>query len=326
MSRQQPLVTVFGASGFLGRHVVRRLAKEGWRIRAASRYPALANYLKPLGDVGQIALIKANVLSTEDVAAAVRGADAAVNLVGILYQSGAQRFDTIHARAAGEIAQAAKAARVSHLVQMSAIGADPESPSHYARSKAQGEAWVREACPNAVILRPSVVFGPEDQFFNRFAGLARALPFLPLFGGGRNRMQPVFAGDVAAAVAEVLSGHGSPKAQGRTYELGGPQTYTFRELMEFVSRETMRKPFLLPIPFWMGHIGAAFAGLLPTPPITRDQLRLLAKDNVVKAGPDADRVFTFAELGIVPAPAEAIVPTYLYAYRHMGQFAAERKG
>jgi len=252
------LVTVFGASGFVGRHAVRALAKDGWRIRAISRHPNLANYLQPAGSVGQIRVQKGDVLDDECVAAALAGADAVVNLTGVLYSSGENSIDAIHVDAAARIARLAREAGVKTLVHISAIGADTDADSHYAHSKGQGEIRVREEFADATILRPSLVFGPEDAFFNKFAWLARYLPVLPLIGGGHTKFQPVFVGDVAAAIARVLN---DAEARGKTYELGGATVYTFKELMQIVLHETGRKRLLLPWPFFLASINAFFLGL-----------------------------------------------------------------
>lgn len=309
------LIVVFGGSGFIGRHIVGRLAKTGARIRVAVRNPLLAGRVFPMGDPGQIAAVRCNLTDEKQVAAAVAGADVVINLVGILAESGAQRFDAVQAEGPGIVARAAKAAGVRTFVQMSAIGAQADSDSAYARTKAEGEAAVLENFPNALIVRPSIVFGPEDGFFNRFGALASQLPALPLFGGGVNRMQPVYVGDVADAVAAAL-------ARGETgvFELGGPRVYTFKELMDYVRQVTGRGPALLSIPFWLGKIGAFFAEWLPGQPVTRDQLTLLQRDNVVSPGARG-----LKELGITPVPAEAVVPSYLYVYRKAGQFTDLRR-
>jgi NADH dehydrogenase len=306
------LVTVFGGSGFLGRHTIRALAKAGYRIRVGVRHPNLGNFLLPMGSVGQIQVVKTNIDDPDQVAAAVRGADIVVNLVGILYQSGHQRFEALHAEAAGTIAQAAKSAGAHSLVHVSSIGADKESESAYARTKAEGEARVRAAFPDATILRPSIVFGPEDNFFNRFALLARMLPFLPLIGGGTTKFQPVYVSDVAAA---IVKGAQDPATRGHIYELGGPGIYSFKELMELILRETGRKNLLLPVPYWIAMAKATFLQLLPKPLLTRDQVKLLKYDNVVSSG-----ALTLADLGIQPDSVEAILPSYLWRFRAEGQF------
>jgi NADH dehydrogenase len=311
MARQ---VTVIGGSGFIGRHVVRCLARQGWVIRVAVRRPDEALYLKTMGDVGQIVPVAANLRDEASLAAAVAGVSAVVNLVGILHESGAQGFAAIHAEGAGRAARLAKAAGAEHFVHVSAIGADPASPSAYARSKAAGEAAVRAAFPEAVILRPSVVFGPEDDFFNRFATLARYLPALPLIGGGKTRFQPVYVGDVAAAVAAVLAAEAGPgPLKGRVFELGGPRIYSFRELMHLVLRQTGRCRALVPVPFALAEWQGRLLGLLPRPPLTRDQVLLLKCHNVATPG-----VPGLADLGIAPTAVEAVLPTYLKRYRRGG--------
>ncbi|RMD60657.1 MAG: complex I NDUFA9 subunit family protein [Alphaproteobacteria bacterium] len=310
------VITIFGGSGFIGRHLVRRLARQGWVIRVAVRHPAAANFLKPLGDVGQIVPIRAPVQDEAAVRAAVAGARAVVNLVGVLYERGRQRFDEVHVRGAGRIAAAAAAAGAGRLVHVSAIGADPAAPAAYARSKAAGEVAVRAAFPDAVILRPSIVFGPEDDFFNRFAVMARLSPVLPLIGGGRTRFQPVYVGDVDDAIARCVA---SPRVAGRLFELGGPRVYTFRELMEILLREIRRRRLLVPVPFALAEAIAIFTEWLPEPPLTRDQVRLLRRDNVV-----ADGAAGLVDLGIQPTALEVIIPTYLERYRPHGRFTLAR--
>jgi len=314
-SKFETLVTVFGGSGFLGRHLVRALANRGYLIRVAVRRPELAGHLQPLGRVGQIHAVQANLRYPASVEAAARGADVVVNLVGILFERGRQRFEAVQAAGAGTVAEAANAAG-ARLVHISAIGADDNSPSHYARSKAEGERLVRAAQSAAVIVRPSIVFGPEDDFFNRFAALARLSPVLPLPGGGATRMQPVFAGDVAEMIARAVDG--SVNA-GVTYECGGPQVLTFRELMQFVLATVERRRLLLPVPFALMKLQAAFLQFLPKPPITPDQVELLKSDNVVSAAAVSEGR-TLEALGIVPDPIAAVVPDYLWRFRKTGQF------
>jgi len=311
------LVTVFGGSGFVGRHVVRALAKRGYRVRVAVRRPDLAGFLQPLGAVGQIHAVQANIRNRASIDRAVAGSDAVVNLVGILYEAGKQSFDAVQAFGPGAIAAAAKAAGVGRFVQVSSIGADPDSPSHYARSKAAGEAGVLKAFPEAVILRPSIIFGPEDDFFNRFAAMTRISPALPLIGGGHTRYQPVFVGDVAEAVALGVDGKAKP---GTVYELGGPEIETFKQLLERVLAETGRKRLLAPLPFGLARIKAYFLQLLPKPPLTVDQLRQLARDNVVSEAAIAEHR-TLADLGIEPQAMGVVLPTYLGRYRKAGQFS-----
>ena len=323
------LVTVFGGSGFIGRHVVRALAKRGYRVRVACRRPDLAFFLQPLGNVGQIHAMQANLRYPDSVAAAVQGADAVVNLVGILTEGGKQRFDAVQAEGAAAIARAAKAEGIIRFVQMSAIGADAASDSVYAQTKAAGEKAVLDVIPSAVILRPSIVFGPEDQFFNRFASLARIAPALPLVGGGGTKFQPVFVGDVAEAVA--LGVDGALKG-GTIYELGGPQVSSFRDLLAFVCETTGRKRALVPLPFGVARIQAgvmealkyATFGLLPEEfLLTRDQVTLLEKDNVVSDAAQKEGR-TLEGMGITPDTYETVVPTYLYRFRKTGQFDTAR--
>ena len=314
-NKAEMLVTVFGGSGFLGRHVVRALANRGYRIRVAVRRPELTGYLRPMGRVGQIHAVQANVRHPQSVAAAMRDADAAVNLVGILFERGQQRFDTVQAAGAETVALAATSAGAP-LVHVSAIGADANSPAHYARAKAQGECRVRVAQPDSVIMRPSILFGPEDSFFNRFAALARIAPGLPLPGGGHTRFQPVYAGDVAEAIARAVDG---ATKMGTVYELGGPDVHTFRELMEFMLATIQRKRLLVPVPFPMMRLQATFAQFLPTPPITPGQVDMLKSDSIVSEAARREGR-TLEALGLVPETIEAIVPTYLWRFRKAGQF------
>jgi uncharacterized protein YbjT (DUF2867 family) len=308
----QPLVTVFGGSGFIGRHLVRRLCAKGWRVRVAVRRPNEALFLKPMGDVGQVQLVQANIRDDGSVRAAVSGSDYVINLVGILFESGKQSFSAVQAEGPGRIGAAASAAGVKRVVQISAIGANAESESDYAKSKAAGEAALHAAFPSATILRPSIVFGPEDDFFNRFASLARMLPMLPLIGGGETRFQPVYVADVADAIMAVLA---DGTTAGKTFELGGPRVYSFRELMEIVLHETGRRRPLIAIPLGLAKLKAWFLQLLPNPMLTVDQVKLLAYDNVVSEGAAGLKA-----LGITPTTVEAIVPSYLWRFRPKGQF------
>ncbi|HLZ76652.1 complex I NDUFA9 subunit family protein [Phenylobacterium sp.] len=319
----QNLVTVFGGSGFIGAQAVRQLAKAGWRIRVAVRNPAKAYAMRLHGDVGQIDIVQANIRNEPSLRRALSGASASVNLVGVLRETGRQGFQALQVMGARNVAAAAKAEGVSRVVQMSAIGADAGSESKYARTKAEGEAAVREIYPDAVVVRPSIVFGPEDDFFNRFAAMAQISPVLPLIGGGHTRFQPVFVGDVGKALALVTA---APEAAGQTYELGGPAAFTFRQLMELMLAEIGKRRILLPLPWpvagLMAAVGdaangvAGFAGAsLPTP-ITADQLILLKTDNVASGACPG-----LAELGITPTTLEAVLPGYLYRYRKGGQYA-----
>ena len=312
----ETLVTVFGGSGFLGRHVVRALAQEGCRIRVAVRRPELAGHLRPMGRVGQIHAVQANLRYPHSVTAAVRGADIVINLVGILFERGRQRFDAVQAQGAEAVALAAKSVG-ARLVHVSAIGADADSPSRYARTKAEGEQRVLAALPEAAIMRPSIVFGPEDDFFNRFGALARLSPALPLPGGGHTRFQPVFVGDVAGAIAKAADGKVKP---GAIYELGGPDVRSFKELMAFVLATIQRRRLLIPAPFALMKLQAAFLRFLPKPPLTPDQVELLKRDTVVSDDAKRDG-WTLEGLGIVPESMAAIVPTYLWRFRKTGQFS-----
>jgi NADH dehydrogenase len=319
----QGLATVFGGSGFVGRYAVAALAKQGWRIRAAVRRPDLAGFLQPSGLVGQVAPVQANLRFPDSVARALHGARAAVNCVGVLSSTGRQTFRAIHVEGARAVARAAREAGVERLVHVSAIGADPKGRARYARTKGEGEAAVLAEFPGAIILRPSIVFGPEDQFFNRFAAMARISPFLPLIGGGRTRFQPVFVGDVAAAVTACLMGAGKP---GTVYELGGPEVLTFRRLLDLTQEWSGRRRAYLPLPFWLAKLQTILTMPLPNSwrPITFDQVRLLQSDNVVSEKAKSERR-TLSGLGITtPHGVAAIVPTYLERFRPKGQFASYR--
>jgi len=315
----QGLVTVFGGSGFVGAQVVRALAKKGLRVRVAVRNPGRGYRLRMLGDVGQIEVVQANIRVPASITRALEGAQGCVNLVAVMHERGRQKFQVLHAMGARNVAEAAAKAGVTRFVQVSAIGADANSPSKYARTKALGEAAVRELIPSATIVRPSIVFGPEDDFFNRFASMAVSAPVLPLIGGGKTRFQPVFVGDLAAAVAACVF---DPSTAGKTYEIGGPAVFTFKALMQVICREIGRHPLLLPIPFDAAALigfGGDVMGALPipiAPPLTSDQVTQLRHDNVVSA--DA---LTLADLGIEPTALETIVPSYLYRFRKGGQYA-----
>lgn len=312
------IVTVFGASGFLGRHVVRALCRDGWRVRAAMRRPHLGGDLRLSGDVGQVQLFQANVRNRDSIRRALDGADAVINLVAILYERGAQTFAGVQAEGAKNVAEIAAEQGVTDFVYISAIGASKESRSKYAHAKADAEAATREAIPSATILRPSIIFGPEDGFFTRFAEMARLTPVLPVIGGG-SKFQPVYVGDVADAIAAAI---GNPEARGKTYELGGPRVYTMRELMKFTMRQIDRPRLLTPLPWIiaspLGYTIGALSKLNPFfgPPLTGDQVQLLRDDNVV-----ADDALTLADLGVTNLETiEAIAPTYLWRHRPYGQF------
>lgn len=312
----ETLVTVYGGSGFVGRHVVRALAKRDYRIRVAVRRPELAGHLQPLGRVGQIHAVQANVRSPASVEAAMRGASVAVNLVGILTENGAQRFDAVQHKGAEAIARAAATAG-ARMVQISAIGADANSASRYARAKAAGEAAVLAAVPSATIIRPSVMFGPEDDFTNRFAALARMSPILPLVGGGTTRMQPVFVGDVADAIADGVDGKTKP---GAVYELGGPEVLTMRQIMQIILQTIDRKRAFAPLPYGIASLQALVLQFAPGPlKLTPDQVELLREDNVVSESAKAAGL-TLEGLGIAPDSMEAVLPQYLWRFRAAGQF------
>jgi uncharacterized protein YbjT (DUF2867 family) len=310
------LITVYGGSGFLGRHVVRALAKRDYRIRVAVRRPELSNFLQPLGRVGQIHAVQANLRNAASVEAAARDASVLINLVGILAEGGKQRFDKVHTYGTEQVALAASA-HGARLVHVSAIGADENSPAGYARSKAAAERLALSAQPQAVILRPSIMFGPEDDFFNRFATLARMSPVLPLIGGGATKFQPVFVGDVAKAIADAVDGKLNP---GAIYELGGPDVRTFKQLTQYVLATIERKRLLVPVPFFAAKIKAAFLQFAPPPlTLTGDQVEMLRVDNVVSDAAKAEGR-TLQGIGIEPEPIEAIVPSYLWRFRKTGQF------
>lgn len=311
------IVTVFGGSGFLGRHVVRALCRQGWRVRVAVRRPHLAGDVKLAGDVGQVQLVQANVRNRASIKRALENSNAVINLVGVMPERGPQTFQGTQVLGAANIAQLAAEAGITNFVHVSAIGADKDSKSNYARTKAEGEAAVREAIPSAVILRPSIMFGPEDGFFTRFAVMARFTPVLPLIGGS-TKFQPVYVADVALAIANALK----PGNAGKTFELGGPRTYTMKELLQYITREIDRPRMLLPIPVSVmapvGYIIGALSKLNPFfgPPITGDQVQLFKVDNVVSPGAG-----TLADLGVTNLESvESIVPTYLWRHRPHGQF------
>jgi NADH dehydrogenase len=312
----KPLVTVFGGSGFLGRHTVRALAKAGHRVRVAVRHAHGGYFLIPSGTVGQIQVVKCEVQDKDQVAAALVGADAVVNLTGIITQSGHNSFEGLHVEAAANIAAAARAAGIATLVHVSVLGADAQSPSRYACTKGEGEAKVRAAFPDATILRPSLTFGPEDRLFNKFASLARFVPALPLVGGGRTRFQPVFVGDVAAAVQRAVEDTGT---RGKTYELGGPTVYSFEALMRVMLETIGRKRLLVKLPFFLASIKAFFLQMTKLvgvePLLTPDQVTFLKTDHIVKPG-----ALTLADLGIAPVALEAVIPSYLWRFRAKGQY------
>lgn len=314
------LVTVFGASGFVGRHVVQALAKRGYRVRAAVRRPDLATHLQPLGAPGQIMAVQANLRYRSSVDRAVQGADAVVNAVGILAPSGKQTFAAVQDFGPRAIAEAARGAGLSAITHISAIGADADSASAYARSKAAGEAGVMETLPDSIILRPSIVFGPEDDFFNKFAAMARFSPALPLIGGGHTKFQPVYVCDVAEAVAKAVDGKLQP---GTTYELGGPEVKSFRDCLEEMMAVTRKQRLLVPLPFEIASLMGKIMQMLPKPMLTADQVALLKTDNVVSEAASREGR-TLAGMGINPVTLATILPTYLDRFREHGQYDAHR--
>lgn len=305
---ERRVVTVFGGSGFIGRHLVRRLAADGWIVRVVVRDPERAAFLKMFGEPGQIVPLHGDVANASSVGRATAESSAVINLVGILYEKGRRTFQRIHVEGAENVAKASRDAGVERLVHMSAIGADLNSRAEYGRTKAAGERAVRRAFPQATIIRPSVVFGPEDDFFNRFASLARFSPVLPVF---KTRFQPVYVGDVADAFMAVLR---DPSTTGKLYQLGGPRVIAFRELMQLMLREIGRKRMLIPLPLRLAELEAFFLEMLPVPPLTRDQVKLLGRDNVVELG-----ALTLKDLGIQPTGVEAVLPTYLGRFRRGGR-------
>ncbi|MGV6800909.1 MAG: complex I NDUFA9 subunit family protein [bacterium] len=318
------LAVVFGGSGFVGRNVVRELAKRGWRIRVAVRRPHLAGFLRPLGTVGQIQLAQANIRYPGSIVEAMRGADAVINLASILAEHGPQKFDAIHHQGAVNIAHIAAQTGIKRFIHVSAIGADENSESAYARSKGKAEKAIKEILPSATIMRPSVIFGAEDKFFNRFAAMIRFPGIVPLIGGGRTKFQPVYVDDVADAICHSLD---KPSASGKIFELAGPNIYSFAELIEFISHTIGRTTIKLPLPFPVatlaGRLGD-YINWLPfiSAPITSDQVRLLKQDNI--AGPATDATIgTIADLGITPDTIEAVMPPLLIRFRKFGQFTID---
>jgi NADH dehydrogenase len=311
ISGHSPLVTIIGGSGFVGRNIAQRMARRGWRVRVACRRPNEAMHVKPYGTVGQVEPVQCNIRDEASTRAVIRGADAVINCVGLLYNSGRNTQAACQAEGAGRVARIAAEEGVANLVHLSAIGADADGNSEYARTKAAGEAAVTAAFPGAVILRPSVVFGQDDGFLNRFAGMARLLPLVLPTVGADTKFQPVWVEDVAEAAARGAAG----ETEAGVYELGGPAVFTLREAIELMLKVTRRRRLILNIPFFIARIDAWFLQMLPNPPLTVDQVKLLEHDNVVAEG-----ARTFADLGIEPTAAEGVIEGYLYAYRPQGQY------
>ena len=318
LSNLPPIVTVFGGSGFVGRHVVRALAKRGFRIRVAVRRPDLAGFLQPLGNVGQISFVQANLRYRKSVDAAVHGADHVVNCVGILFETGRNTFDAVQDFGARAVAEAARGVGAT-LTHVSAIGADAAAESIYACSKGRAEKAIHDIVPDATILRPSIVFGPEDGFFNKFAEMSRFSPVLPLVGGGNTGFQPVYVTDVAEAVAKSVEGK---VARGRIYEIGGPEVLTFKDCLEIMLKTIDRKRVLVPLPFGIASLIGSVASMVPfiTPPLTVDQVTLLKSDNVVSADAESEGR-TLKAFGIEPTSVEAVLPSYVVRYRPQGQYS-----
>jgi uncharacterized protein YbjT (DUF2867 family) len=316
----EKIVTLIGGSGFIGRHIVRALAKRGYRIRVACRRPDLAGHVQPVGTTGQVMPVQANVRYPASLAAACDGAYAVINLTGVLASRGAQSFNGIHVFGAEASAKAAKAAKAQVFIQMSALGADADSASEYARTKAAGEAKAKAAFPGAIIMRPSIVFGPEDNFFNQFAAMSRLAPALPLIGGGSTKFTPVFVGDLAEAFARLVD---KGEASGQTFEVGGPEVFTFKQILEFTLETIGRKRLLVPIPWPIAKALGTVMGLLPFAPLTADQVELLKTDNVVSEAATREGR-DLAGLGIKARGIQGIVPSYLYRYRKAGQFTAPK--
>lgn len=306
-------VTVFGGSGFVGRHIVQRLAARGAVVRVAVRYPSTTRFLQPMGDVGQIVPIRADVRDQASVARALEGVDAAVNAVSLYVESRRTKFETIHVAGAENVARQATAQGVGRLLQISGLGLDADSESKYIRARTETERVVSAAFPGATFLRPSVIFGPEDAFFTTLASMARLSPVLPLFGGGRTRLQPVYVGDVAEAAVRALE---KPATAGEVFQLGGPRVYSFRQLVELTLDTIGRRRLLLPVPFFIAERQAMMLELLPDPPLTRDQVRLLKVDNVVDR-----KAKGFAELGIEPVAVESELPRCLERFRRVSPAA-----
>lgn len=310
------LVTIFGGSGFVGTHVVRALVKQGWRVRVATRSPHTQGDLRVIGNVGQVQLVQANLRYERSVAAALEGADAVINLVSVLFEQGRQSFEALNVQGVSYIAKAAQAAGITNVIHVSAIGADVNAPSDYGRTKGEGEQALRDILPSAAIVRPSIIFGPEDDFFNKFAAMSAFAPALPLIGGGETMLQPVYVADVARAIAKIAS----KGSAGQTYELGGPQSYSFKELLQFTLTHVDRKRLLAPVPWPIANVlgfAGELSGMAPfvKPFLTRDQVISLKRDNVV-----AEDAKSFVDLGIHPESMEAIVPSYLVRFKKHGQF------
>lgn len=311
------LVTIIGGSGFVGRHLVQELASAGYRIRVGVRRPDLAGYLQPLGSVGQIIPVQANVRYPDSIASACHGADIVINLTGILYETGSQSFEAIHEFGAGACARAAKEAGANTYLQLSALGATQDAESAYASSKFQGELNAKKHFPGAIFVRPSIVFGPKDSFFNKFAEMARFSMALPLIGGGTTKFQPLYVGDLAKAISTLIA---NQEFEGKTVLLGGKEIFNFKQLLKYILKTTNRKRMLIPVPWFVAKPLGSMLGLLPKPPLTRDQVVLLQKDNTIESYQHDANMIYLDDLGITAQTISAVVPSYLYRYRKHGQF------
>ena len=312
MQNNQKIIAIFGAGGFIGKHLIRNLTKLGYRIKIATRYPYLKGYLKPLGNPGQIELFKTNIFNEEDVKNVLKNCDLAINLVGILYETRKQKFDHIHSHFPYLLSNLCNELGIKNLVHISALGVKEKHDSLYMKSKLEGEKNIQDTFKPSVILRPSVVFGPEDKFFNTFASLAQFSPVLPLVGGGKTKFAPIYVGDLAKAIVKALELNNS---EPKIYELGGPENYSFKELMEILLREIKKKRFLIPIPFGFAKFQSYFLQMLPNPLLTPDQVELLKHHNIVSGDYP-----TLDDLGITGTPIESILSKYIYRFREGGQF------
>ena len=312
MQNNQKIIAIFGGGGFLGKHLMRQLTKLDYRVKVATRNPYLKGYLKPLGNPGQIELLKTNIFNSDDVKKVLKDCDSVINLVGILYETRKQKFNQIHAKFPYMLANLSNEFGIRNLVHVSALGVKEKSVSKYMQSKLEGEKNIQEIFKSSVILRPSVCFGPEDKFFNTFASIAQFSPFLPLIGGGKTKFEPIYVGDVGKAIVKALELN---NLEPKIYELGGPESYSFKELMEILLKEIKKKRFLLPIPFGVAKFQSYFLQMFPKPILTADQIELLKQNNVISG-----EFPLLKDLGISGTPIQSILPKYIYRFREGGQF------
>ena len=312
MQNNQKIIAIFGGGGFLGKHLMRQLTKLDYRVKVATRNPYLKGYLKPLGNPGQIELLKTNIFNSDDVKKVLKDCDSVINLVGILYETRKQKFNQIHAKFPYMLANLSNELGIRNLVHVSALGVKEKSVSKYMQSKLEGEKNIQEIFKSSVILRPSVCFGPEDKFFNTFASIAQFSPFLPLIGGGKTKFEPIYVGDVGKAIVKALELN---NLKPKIYELGGPESYSFKELMEILLKEIKKKRFLLPIPFGVAKFQSYFLQMLPKPILTADQIELLKQNNVISG-----EFPLLKDLGISGTPIQSVLPKYIYRFREGGQF------